>query len=119
MSSTKVFQMDARLAKPPELTKTGDTTRCVIVAISNEYWKDSSEQKQEFTNSLRWVSWGAAAENHAKYLTTGSHVNIIGSLRNNPPKKEGDEYIMSLTADEVHYLDSKEATETLRAKHSK
>lgn len=117
MPSIKVIQTDARLAAAPELIRKGDQVRCVITAISNEHWKDELDQKQERANSIRWVCFGPAAENHAKYLTKGSHVNIFGVLRVNPPKDDDDEWMNSFVAQEVEYLEGKEATDALRAKH--
>ena len=45
------------------------------------------------------------AENAAEYLGKGSHVNIVGRLRNNNYEKDGEEvYALAFTCEEIDYL---------------
>ncbi len=41
------------------------------------------EQREEEAASIQWTAGGKQAENAAEYLGKGSHVNIVGRLRNN------------------------------------
>jgi single-stranded DNA-binding protein len=63
------------------------------------------------------VSTSKQAENAAEYLGKGSHVNIVGRLRNNNYEKDGEEaYALAFTAEEVDYLDSRADSEARRAR---
>jgi hypothetical protein len=56
---------------------------------------------------IQWTLWGKLAENAATYLGRGSHVNIVGRLRNNHYDTDGEiVYAMTLTVEEIDYLDS-------------
>ena len=60
-------------------------------------------------------AWGKQAENAAEYLGKGSHVNIVGRLRNNNYEKDGETvYGMAFTAEEIDYLDSRAESEARR-----
>ena len=61
---------------------------------------------------------GKQAENAAEYLGKGSHVNIVGRLRNNNYQDNdgADVYGLAFTAEEVDYLDSKAESEARRAR---
>ena len=63
--------------------------------------------------------WGKQAENAAQYLGKGSHVNIVGTLRNNnyPAADGGTVYALSFTVEQIDYLDSRTESETRRGRH--
>ena len=60
-------------------------------------WPDRSttgkhgEAREDETTALQWTLWSKQAENAHQYLGTGSHVNIVGRLRNNNYEKDGEE----------------------------
>ena len=59
----------------------------------------------------------SVAENAAEYLGKGSHVNIVGRVRNNNYEKDGEEiYGLAFTAEEVDYLDSRAESEARRGR---
>ena len=64
--------------------------------------------------------WGKQAENAAEYLGKGSHVNIVGRLRNNNYQDaEGEDvYGLGFTCEEIDYLDSKTESEARRAREA-
>ena len=60
-------------------------------------------------------SKGEETEEAAEYLGKGSHVNIVGRLRNNNYEKDGETvYGMAFTAEEIDYLDSRAEGEARR-----
>jgi len=70
------------------------------------------------TTAILWALWGAQAENAAKFLGTGSHVNVVGRVRNNTYEKDGQTiYGLAFTCDEIDYLDSKARGAERRSRH--
>ena len=69
---------------------------------------------------IQWTLWGKQAENAAEYLGKGSHVNIVGRLRNNnyQDSEGADVYALGFTAEEVDYLDSRAESEARHARES-
>lgn len=62
--------------------------------------------------------WGAQAENAAKFLGKGSHVNVVGRVRNNTYEKDGQTiYGLAFTCDEIDYLDTKARGAERRSRH--
>ena len=61
------------------------------------------------------------AENAAEYLGKGSHVNIVGRLRNNNylDAEGADVYALAFTCEEIDYLDSKAMTEARDARRAR
>jgi single-strand DNA-binding protein len=119
MSEVLVVQTDAHLAANVELTYVGDnSTPCAkFTAISNRVYKDASGEKHEVPTRIRWTTFGPAAENHAKMLCKGSHVNVFGRVENNDyqDKNTGDTvYSYQYISDRVEYLDTKEESEARR-----
>jgi single-strand DNA-binding protein len=94
--------------------------KATLTAISNTR-RGSGDEREEESTSLRWTLWGKQAENAAEYLGKGSHVNIVGRLRNSnyEDAEGGDVYALGFTAEEIDYLDSKEEAEARRARHAK
>ncbi|MBQ1764557.1 MAG: single-stranded DNA-binding protein, partial [Aquincola sp.] len=67
--------------------------------------------------ALQWTLWGSLAEYAAGYLGKGSHVNIVGRLRNNQYEKDGETvYGLAFTAEEIDYLDSRAEAEARRSR---
>jgi single stranded DNA-binding protein len=119
MANVQVVQRHAHLAGAIRLEfvngREGKVAKAVLTAISNTR-RGSGDNREEETTAIQWTLWGKQAENAAEYLGKGSHVNIVGRLRNNNYEKDGATvYGMAFTADEIDYLDSRADSE---ARHS-
>ena len=120
MANVQVFQRHAHLAGAVKLEfvngREGKIAKGVLTAISNTR-RGSGESREEESTVIQWTLWGKQAENAAEYLGKGSHVNIVGRLRNNNYEKDGEEvYALAFTAEEVDYLDSRADSEARRAR---
>ena len=120
MANVQVIQRHAHLAGAVKLEfvngREGKIAKAVLTAISNTR-RGSGESREEESTAIQWTLWGKQAENAAEYLGKGSHVNIVGRLRNNNYEKDGEEvYALAFTAEEVDYLDSRADSEARRAR---
>lgn len=118
MANVSVIQRHAHLAGAVKLEfvngREGKIAKAVLTAISNTR-RGSGEQREEESTAIQWTLWGKQAENAAEYLGKGSHVNIVGRLRNNNYEKDGETvYGMAFTAEEIDYLDSRAESEARR-----
>ena len=119
MANVQVFQRHAHLAGAVKLEfvngREGKVAKAVLTAISNTR-RGSGESREEESTAVQWTLWGKQAENAAEYLGKGSHVNIVGRLRNNNYRdSEGaDVYALAFTAEEIDYLDSRADSEARR-----
>ena len=119
MANVQVFQRHAHLAGAVKLEfvngREGKVAKALLTAISNSR-RGSGESREEESTAIQWTLWGKQAENAAAYLGKGSHVNIVGRLRNNNFERDGEPvYGMAFTAEEVDYLDSRAESEARRA----
>ncbi|MBT9597358.1 MAG: single-stranded DNA-binding protein, partial [Vitreoscilla sp.] len=110
MANVQVIQRHAHLAGAVRLEfvngQEGKMPKAVLTAISNTRRANrggEGENREEESTAIHWTLWGKAAENAAQYLTKGSHVNVVGHVRNNPfIGADGQTvYAMEFTADEV------------------
>jgi single stranded DNA-binding protein len=121
MSFVRVEQRNAHLAGAVRLEhvtgREGKMAKATLTAISNVR-RGSGDERQEEATSVQWTLWGKQAENAAQYLGKGSHVNIVGRLRNNnyQDASGADVYALAFTCEEIDYLDSKEEAEARRAR---
>ena len=120
MANVSVIQRHAHLAGAVKLEfvngREGKIAKAVLTAISNTR-RGSGETREEESTAIQWTLWGKQAENAAEYLGKGSHVNIVGRLRNNNYEKDGETvYGMAFTAEEVDYLDSRAESEARRTR---
>ena len=120
MANVTVIQRHAHLAGAVKLEfvngREGQIARAALTAISNER-RGSGDSREEESTAIQWTVWGRQAENAAEYLGKGSHVNIVGRLRNNNYEKDGQTvYGMSFTAEEIDYLDSRAEREVRRGR---
>jgi single stranded DNA-binding protein len=120
MANVSVIQRHAHLAGAVKLEfvngREGKIAKAVLIAISNTR-RGSGEQREEESTAIQWTLWGKQAENAAEYLGKGSHVNIVGRLRNNNYEKDGETvYGMAFTAEEIDYLDSRVESEARRTR---
>lgn len=119
MANVQVSQRHAHLAGAVRLDfvngREGKIAKAVLTAISNTR-RGSGESREEEATAIQWTLWGKQAENAAEYLGKGSHVNIVGRLRNNHYEQDGQTvYGMAFTAEEIDYLDSRAESEARRA----
>ena len=123
MAFVRVEQRNAHLAGPVRLEmvngREGKVARATLTAISN-IRRGSGDAREEESTSIQWTLWGKQAENAAEYLGKGSHVNVVGRLRNNNYEKDGEEvYALAFTCEEIDYLDSKAMTEAREARRTR
>ncbi len=118
MANVQVIQRHAHLAGAVKLEfvngKEGKVAKSVLTAISNTR-RGSGDEREEEATAIQWTLWGKQAENAAEYLGKGSHVNIVGRVRNNHYEKNGETvYGMAFTVEEIDYLDSRAKSEARR-----
>ena len=118
MAFVRVEQRNAHLAGPVRLEmvngREGKVAKAVLIAISNTR-RGSGEERSEQSTAVQWTLWGKQAENAAEYLGKGSHVNIVGRMRNNVYEKDGEQvFAMDFTAEEIDYLDTRADAEARR-----
>ena len=119
MAFVRVEQRNAHLAASVWLEfvngRDGKVAKATLTAISNAR-RGSGDTREDEATAIQWTLWGKQAENAAEYLGKGSHVNVIGRLRNNNYKDaEGvDVYGLTFTCEEIDYLDTKGEAEARR-----
>lgn len=118
MANVQVIQRHAHLASAVKLEfvngREGKVAKAVLTAISNSR-RGSGEERSEEATAIQWTLWAKQAETAAEYLGKGSHVNIVGRVRNNN-YQDGDGvevYGLAFTVDEI---DSKAEGEARRAR---
>ena len=123
MAFVRVEQRNAHLAGLVRLEfvngREGKVAKGTVTAISNTR-RGSGEGREDEATAIQWTLWGKQAENAAEYLSKGSHVNIVGRLRNNNYEKNGEEvYALAFTCEELDYLDSKDSAEARDARRAR
>jgi len=124
MANVSVIQRHAHLAGAVKIEfvngREGRIAKAVLTAISNTRRANranAGEAREEESTAIQWTLWGKQAENAAEYLGKGSHVNIVGRLRNNNHEKDGETvYGMAFTAEEIDYLESRAESEARRTR---
>jgi single stranded DNA-binding protein len=123
MATVRVEQRNAHLAGNVRLEfvkgREGQIARATLTAISNNR-RGSGDERAEESTAIQWTLWGKQAENAAEYLGKGSHVNIVGRLRNNNYQDaEGEDvYGLGFTVEEIDYLDSRAEAEARRSREA-
>jgi len=122
MANVQVTQRNAHLASEVRIEyvggRDGRVAKAFVTAISNTRW-GSGESRGEESTSIQWTLWGTQAENAATYLGKGSHVNVVGRLRNNNFEKDGEtQYRLEFVVEEIDYLDSRADAEARRSARS-
>jgi single-stranded DNA-binding protein len=126
MSVIHVTQCNAHLAGAVRLDTVqgsdGPVARATFIAISNPRRRHSGDgdTRADEPTAIRWTLWGRAAENAARFLGKGSHVNVVGSLRSDhySAADGSPAQRLSFTADEVDYLDTQAEGEARRQRHA-
>jgi single-strand DNA-binding protein len=119
MAFVRVEQRNAHLASAVRLVSVQGrdgqpVSKATLTAISNTR-KGSGDNRGEEATAIFWTLWGKQAENAAKVLAQGSHVNVVGRVQNNNYEKDGTTiYTMAFTAEEIDYLDTKAEGDALR-----
>ncbi|WP_422014585.1 single-stranded DNA-binding protein [Roseateles sp.] len=118
MANVQVIQRNAHLAGPVKLEfvsgREGRIAKATLTAISNNV-RGSGEAREQQSTAIQWTLWGAQAENAAEYLGRGSHVNIVGRLRNNNYLRDEETvYGWDFAVEEIDYLDSRAEGEARR-----
>ncbi len=119
MAFVRVEQRNARLASAVRLEyvkgRGGDIPKGTVTVISNTR-RGSGDDRADEATAIQWTLWDKQAENAAQYLGKGSHVNVVGHVRNNNYDKDGvTVYGFQFTCDELDYLDSKADTQARRS----
>jgi len=120
MAFVRVEQRNAHLAGPVRLDyvtgRDGRVAKAILTAISNT--RRSGEGREEEATSIQWTLWGRQAENATEFLDKGSHVNVVGRLKNNHYQNAAgdDVFGFTFTAEEIDYLDSRAKAEARRAR---
>ena len=121
MAFVRVEQRNAHLAGAVRLHtvegRDGPVSKATVNEISNTR-RGSGDNRGEEATAIQWTLWGKQAENAAEYLGKGSHVNIVGRLRNNnyQDSEGADVYALGFTAEEVDYLDGPAESEARHAR---
>jgi single-stranded DNA-binding protein len=118
MANVQVIQRNAHLAGAVKIEfvsgREGRIAKATLTAISNIV-RGSGDAREQQSTAIQWTLWGAQAENAAEYLGRGSHVNIVGRLRNNNyVKDEETVYGWDFAVEEIDYLDSRAEGEARR-----
>ena len=119
MAVVRVEQRNAHLAGSVWLEfvngRDGKVAKGTLTAISNAR-RGSGDTREDEATAIQWTLWGKQAENAAEYLGKGSHVNVIGRLRNNNYRDADgvDVYGLTFTCEEIDYLDTKGEAEARR-----
>jgi single-strand DNA-binding protein len=118
MAFVRVEQRNAHLAGPVRLDyvngRDGKVAKATLTAISNT--RRSGEGREEEATAIQWTLWGRQAENAAEFLDKGSHVNVVGRLKNNNYRDASSVEVFgySFTCEEIDYLHSKAESEARR-----
>ena len=119
MAFVRVEQRNAHLAGSVRLEfvngRDGKVAKGTLTAISNAR-RGSGDGREDEATAIQWTLWGKQAENAAEYLGKGSHVNVVGRLRNNNYQNADgvDVYGLAFICEEIDYLDSKGDAEARR-----
>ena len=118
MAFVRVEQRNAHLTGPVRLDyvngRDGKVAKATLTAISNS--RRGGEARDEEATAIQWTLWGRQAENATEFLDKGSHVNVVGRLKNNNYRDANgaEVYGYGFTCEEIDYLDSKAEAEARR-----
>ena len=118
MAFVRVEQRNAHLAAPVRLDyvngREGKVAKATLTAISNS--RRGGDGREEEATAILWTLWGRQAENATEFLDKGSHVNVVGRLKNNNYRDASGAEVFgySFTCEEIDYLVSKAEAEARR-----
>jgi single stranded DNA-binding protein len=121
MPFVRAEQRNAHLAGSVRLEyvngREGRLAKATLTSISNAR-RGSGDEREEESTAIQWTLWGKQAENAAEYLGKGSHVNIVGRVRNNNYRDSSgaDVYALAFICEEIDYLDSRAESDARRTR---
>ena len=112
-SLNKVFLL-GRLGSAPEMRSTANQLSVTTFSLATSETRNTSGQKQEYTEWHRIVTWGRTAEICNQYLVKGSPVFIEGRLqtRSWDDKNGVKRYTTEIIASNVQFLPKSSSTST-------
>ena len=120
-SLNKVFLL-GRLGTAPEMRSTANQLSVTTFSLATTEIRNTSGQRQEYTEWHRIVAWGKTAEICNQYLTKGSPVFIEGRLqtRSWDDKNGVKRYTTEIIASNIQFLprSTSQATTTSYAQQS-
>ncbi len=120
-SLNKVFLL-GRLGTAPEMRSTANQLSVTTFSLATTEVRNTSGQRQEYTEWHRIVAWGKTAEICNQYLTKGSPVFIEGRLqtRSWDDKNGVKRYTTEIIASNIQFLPrtTSQATTTSYAQQS-
>ena len=120
MADLNSVSITGRLTQAPELRETRSGTNLVnLRVVVNDAVRNSEGEWDSKPNFINVTAFGATAENVAKTLVKGSRVAIDGRLswREWTTDAGVRGQALDIVAQNVHYLDTKEQTASLRDRH--
>ncbi len=108
-----------RLTRDPELKTTASgTSVCTFsIAVNRRFKNSEGGYDADFINC---VAWRQQAEFLSKYFAKGRMVGVIGSIQTrNYDNKDGQKvYVTEVSADEIHFVDSKSSGDSAPANNN-
>ncbi len=105
-----------RLTRDPELKTTANgTSVCTFsIAVNRRFKNSEGGYDADFINC---VAWRQQAEFLSKYFAKGRMVGVVGSIQTrNYDNKDGQRvYVTEVSADEIHFVDSKSSGDSAPA----
>ena len=111
MSSIKNHvQLIGNVGQEPSVTKLENGKKVARFSLAtNEYYKDSKDEKQTDTNWHAIVAWGKTAEIIEQYVRKGKEIGIVGKLKTRTyTTDDGNQrYVTEVEANEILLLGNK------------
>jgi single-strand DNA-binding protein len=99
-----------RLVDDADLKYTKDGTAVSKFRLASNFYQ--GREKEDGVSFFDVTSWGKQAEGLNQYLTKGRRIGVQGELRQERWEKDGQKQSrVTITAQSIQLLDSKEATE--------
>ena len=113
MSFNKVI-IQGNLGHDPEMRATKSQKAVANFSVATTDYRTVGNEKQEFTEWHKIISWDKTAENCAKYLRKGSSVLVEGRLqtRSWEDKDGSKKYTTEIVANNVQFLGKPGATKS-------
>ncbi len=94
----------------------GKVAKATLTAIFDNIRRGSGDERE--ATAIQWMLWGKQAENAADYLGKGSHVNVVGRVRNNDYRDASgaEVFALAFTCEEIDCLDGKDEPAMRRAR---
>lgn len=101
------YQFIGNLTRDPKVEATKTPLAIIDIAVNNEFRNGEGDRVSE-THYFRLKAFGAAAENHGKFLSKGSKIFAQGRIVPTSFEKDGvTTYGFDFIADKIEYLSGK------------